>query len=146
MDYRRMNDICYVRVDKGEEIIAELLKVCRKENIRSAVFTGIGGCSRAELQTFIPDKGMFETETIYGMLELINITGNIITDNGELFHHAHALFSYKEGTAHKIAAGHLRDTTVLYTAEIELRPVISGEISRKHDSETGTGFWYFDRS
>ena len=144
MDYRRINDICYVRIDKGEEIISELLRVCCRENIRSAVFTGIGGCSRAELQTFIPDKGEFETETADGMLELINITGNIVNDNGTLFHHTHAIFSYKDGTEHKNAAGHLKAATVLYTAEIELRPVIGGEIKRKHDPETGTGFWCFD--
>lgn len=62
-----MNDTCYVRIDKGEEIIGELLQVCRREGIGSAVFTGIGGCSYAELQIFIPDKGEFETEIIEGM-------------------------------------------------------------------------------
>ena len=146
MDYRRFNNVCYVRVDKGEEIITELIRVCRKEDIRSAVFTGIGGCSHAELQTFIHEKGTFETETTDGMLELVGITGNITMDNGELFHHTHAIFSYKDGTEHKIAAGHMRAATVLYTAEIELRPVTGGEIQRKYDPETGTGFWCFDRT
>ena len=28
-------------------------------------------------------------------------------------------------------------------AEIELRPVIGGVIGRRHDPETGTGFWSF---
>ena len=144
MDYRRMNDICYIRVDKGEEIIGKLLEVCKTEKIKSATFTGIGGCSRAELQTFIPEDGDFETEAIEGMLELINITGNIVSDNGQLFHHTHAVFSYKEGAEHKMAAGHIKSITVLYTAEIELRPVIGGLISRKHDPETGTGFWCFE--
>lgn len=32
---------------------------------------------------------------------------------------------------------------VLYTAEIELRPVLGGRIRRKYDPETGTGFWDF---
>ena len=143
MEYRNMNGVCYVRIDKGEEIISELIRVCGK--VGSAVFTGIGGCSRAELQTFIPDKGIFETETVAGMLELINITGNIVTDNGELFHHTHAIFSYKDGAEHKTAAGHLKSATVLYTAEIELRPVTGGIIGRKRDPETGTGFWNFDQ-
>ena len=145
MDYRRFNDVCYVRIDKGEEIISELLKVCEKENIRSAVFTGIGGCSRAELQTFIPEKGEFETETADGMLELISITGNIAEDNGSLTHHTHAIFSYKDGKEHKTAAGHMKAATVLYTAEIELRPVSGGVIGKKRDPETGTGFWSFDQ-
>lgn len=144
MDYRRMNDIYYVRIDKGEEIITELLQICGREGIQSAVFTGIGGCSHAEIQTFIPQKGTFETEILDGMLELINITGNIITDDDQLFHHTHAVFSYKKESEHKIAAGHMKALTVLYTAEIELRPVIGGVIKRKQDPETGTGFWSFE--
>ncbi|MBQ7524919.1 MAG: DNA-binding protein [Abditibacteriota bacterium] len=144
MDYRRMNDTLYVRIDKGEEIISELLGICREENIGAAVFTGIGGCARAELQIFIPDKGTFETETIDGMLELINITGNIITGDDGLYHHTHATFSYMEGTEHKMKAGHMKSVTVRYTAEIELRPVIGGVINRTYDPETGTGFWRFD--
>lgn len=70
MDYRRMNDICYIRIDRGEEIIEKLLEACKTEGIKSAIFSGIGGCSKAELQTFIPEIGSFETETIEGMLEL----------------------------------------------------------------------------
>ena len=144
MDYRRMNDICYVRIDRGEEIITELLQICRREGIQSAVFTGIGGCSHAEIQTFIPEEGTFETETIDGMLELINITGNIVTGDDRLFHHTHALFSYKAGSEHRMAGGHIKSVTVLYTAEIELRPVKDGVIKRKFDPETKTGFWCFD--
>ncbi|MBE6016267.1 MAG: DUF296 domain-containing protein [Lachnospiraceae bacterium] len=145
MDYRIMNGICYARIDKGEEIIESLLDICRAQGIKSAVFTGIGGCSRAELQTFIPEEGTFETETLQGMLELINITGNIVSDDDDqLFHHTHAVFSYKQGAEHKMAAGHIKSVEVLYTAEIELRPVTGGVIRRKYDPETGTGFWNFD--
>ncbi len=144
MDYRRMKDTYYVRLDKGEEIISSLLSVCEKEGIRSAVFGGIGGCSDAEIQTFLPEKGEFETERIEGMLELIQITGNIVSDeNDSLFHHTHAVYSFKKGQEHVLAAGHIRSTTVLYTAEIELRPVLDGVIRRKFDPETGTGFWNF---
>ena len=143
MDYRNMNDVYYIRVDKGEEIIGKLLEVCKNEGIKSGIFTGIGGCSKAEIQTFDPGRGCFDTETIEGMLELINITGNIFSEDDRLFHHAHALFSYKVGSEHKMAGGHIKSITVLYTAEIELRPVIGGLIGRKHDAETGTGFWSF---
>lgn len=145
MDFKIMNGICYARIDKGEEIIESLLGICRAQGIKSAVFSGIGGCSRAELQTFIPEEGTFETETLQGMLELINITGNIVSDDDDqLFHHTHAVFSYKQGAEHKMAAGHIKSVEVLYTAEIELRPVAGGVIRRKYDPETGTGFWNFD--
>ncbi len=144
MDYQKYGNTYYIRVDKTEEIIKSIIGVCEKEGILSAVFSGIGGCNEAEIQTFIPESGSFETETLTGMLELVSLNGNIITDeNGKYFHHTHAMLTYKSENEHKVSGGHIKSLTVLYTAEIELRPVIGGSIKRKFDPETGTGFWNF---
>ena len=157
MEYKKIGETYYVRMDRGDEIIGNILEVCRKESIPSAIFSGIGGCSNAELQVFIPETGSFETEQLEGMLELVSLNGNVVSgDDGQLYHHTHALFSFKGGNRdvdnivgghqdgqHGMAGGHLKSTTVLYTAEIELRPTIGGSIGRKFDPETGTGFWDF---
>ena len=92
----------------------------------------------------IPETGSFETERLEGMLELVSLNGNVVRDDkGQPFHHTHALFSFKKDGQHGMAGGHLKATTVLYTAEIELRPTVGGAIGRKFDPETGTGFWDF---
>ena len=144
MEYRKISNTFYIRMDRGDEIIGDILEVCRKERIRSAVFSGIGGCSEAEIQTFLPESGTFETQTIRGMLELVSLTGNIICEEPDtLFPHTHAMLSYKEGEHHCVAGGHIKSLTVSYTAEIELRPVIGEIIHRQYDPETGTGFWSF---
>lgn len=193
MDYRKFGETYYIRMDKGDEIVSGLLKVCEKEQISSAVFSGIGGLSEACVQIFIPEEGAFEDENIRGTLELVSLNGNIVSDReGALYHHTHALISYRgtpsaaaepslqleaagqptekelpnaavgqpiekelpntaaqpavqqETGVHALAAGHIKSLTVLYTAEIELRPVIGGTIHRKYDPETGTGFWDFE--
>jgi hypothetical protein len=144
MEYRKIGNNYYIRMDRGDEIICNLLEICEKESIPSAVFSGIGGCQSAELQVFIPETGSFETEQLEGMLELVSLNGNVVRDdNGQLFHHTHALFSFKKDGRHGMAGGHLKATTVLYTAEIELRPTVGGAIGRKFDPETSTGFWEF---
>ena len=144
MEYRRFADTYYVRLDRGDEVISSILDICRAENVGSAIFSGIGGCSEAQIQTFLPDTGAFETQVLTGMLELVSLTGNVVSGDGDkLFHHTHAVFSYKEGEEHRMAAGHMKSITVLYTAEIELRPTVGGIIRRQHDPETGTGFWSF---
>ena len=157
MEYKKIGETFYVRMDRGDEIIGNILEICRKESIPSAIFSGIGGCSQAELQVFIPETGSFETEQLEGMLELVSINGNVVSgDDNQLYHHTHALFSFKGGNRdvdnivgghqddqHGMAGGHLKSTTVLYTAEIELRPTIGGSIGRKFDPETSTGFWNF---
>ena len=95
-------------------------------------------------KTFVPETGSFETQVVNGMLELVSMTGSITTDeNKECCHHTHAIFSYKKDGKHLFSGGHIKSITVLYTAEIELRPVIGGTIKRKRDEETGTGFWDF---
>ena len=144
MEYRRFGDTYYVRIDRGEEIISSIMDVCSKERIASAIFSGIGGCSEAEIQTFIPASGQFETRVLTGMLELVSLTGNVIAgDEGEPVHHTHAVFTYKEGDEHRVAGGHIKSITVLYTGEVELRPVVGGVIRKQFDPETGTGFWSF---
>ena len=145
MQYHRYNNTYYLRIDKGDEIIACILEVCKKEKIASAVYEGIGGCSSAEIQTFIPEKGDFDTRKVEGMLELTSLIGNIVDgDTDTPHHHTHAMFAYLENGAHCVAGGHMKSITVLYTAEIELRPVIGGKIGQKPSPETGTAFWSFD--
>lgn len=142
MEYRKYGEAVYIRLDRGNEILGCVLEACKAEGILSATFSGIGGCSEAQIQTFIPEANAFETRTLRGMLELVSLTGNVFTDEGDGYHqHVHAVFAYKDGEQHRVAAGHIKSITVLYTAEIELRPVVGGTIRMKYDPETGTGFW-----
>ena len=144
MEYRNYDGVYYVRMDRGDEIISSILDICRENHLGSAVYSGIGGCGEAQIQTYIPESNAFELQTLRGMLELVSLTGNVITDDaGEYYHHTHAVFSYKNGEQHCFAAGHIKAITVSYTAEIELRPVSGGTIKRQFDPETGTGFWRF---
>ena len=100
-------------MDRDDEVIEKILDVCRKKSIPSAVFSGIGGCKNAELQVFIPETGSFETEQLEGMLELVSLNGNVVTgDDGQLFHHTHALFTFKKDGQHGMAGGHLKSTTI----------------------------------
>ena len=144
MEYKKIGETYYIRMDRDDEVIANILEICHKESIPSAIFSVIGGCGRAELQVFIPETGAFETETIEGMLELVSLNGNVVSgEDSQLYHYTHALFSFKKDGQHGMAGGHLKATKVRYTAEIELRPTIGGAITRKFDPETGTGFWNF---
>ena len=61
MEYRKFGDTIYVRGDRGDELVSSILDICRAENIKSATFSGIGGCKSAELQTFNPETSSFST-------------------------------------------------------------------------------------
>ena len=92
MDYRKFGECYYIRMDRNDEIISTILEICKKENIRSATFSGIGGCKDAEIQTFIPETGSFEEQRISGMLELVSLNGNVVTgENNTCYHHTLSL-------------------------------------------------------
>ena len=63
MEYKKIGQTYYIRMDRDDEIISNILNICDKESIPSAVFTGIGGCSDAELQVFIPETGRLRRRT-----------------------------------------------------------------------------------
>ena len=142
MEYIKAGETYYVRMDKGDEIVSSLLDMCKKEGIKSAIFSGIGGCGAAEIQTFDPESSSYETRELSGMLELVSINGSVAKDeDGNYCQHTHAMFAFKEDGVHAVAGGHLKSAAVLITAEIELRPVTGGSIRRKIDPKTGIGFW-----
>lgn len=144
MEYRNFGDAYYIRMDRGDEMVAAILDVCNQEGIESATYSGIGGCESADIAVFNAQRGEFDIERVEGLLELVSFTGNVIADDeGVLHHHTHALFAYVEDGEHRSIGGHLKATVVRYTAEIELRPVMGGRIGLAHDPETGTGFWKF---
>ena len=80
MEYRKYGSTYYLRMDKGDEIIGRILEVCRREKIQSAIFSGIGGCKSAEIQTFLPGNRSFETRELSGMLELVSLNGSVTAE------------------------------------------------------------------
>ena len=52
MDYRWFDGKIVARIDKGEEIIAQLIRICDKEGVRLAAVSAIGAVSQAKLGCF----------------------------------------------------------------------------------------------
>jgi hypothetical protein len=141
MDYRIIGNEIYIRIDKDEEILESILNICKKENIKTANFRGIGCCNTIDIQTYIPQQQEFLSHIKTGIFEMLSIDGNISPENdGNLFLHAHSTFSYLENNEIKIIGGHLKSAVVEYTAEIILNPA-KENISRMIDPKTGIQIW-----
>ena len=50
MDYKKIGETYYIRMNRDDEIISNILDICRKESIPSAIFSGIGYCWRFHWQ------------------------------------------------------------------------------------------------
>ena len=144
MEYRNYNNVIYLRLDRGDEVLSSVLDVCKKEGIKSCVFSGIGGCDYAKLGTFRPEQGTYGEYEKRGMLELVSLNGDVKdSDQGPLIH-AHACLSFEENGEIKLTGGHLLSLRVLITAEIEIRPVVGGVIKTKPGQIPGLKVWGFE--
>ncbi len=146
MEYRISGSRVYIRLDKGDEILGSIESVCRKEGIKSGTFQGIGACDKVVVATYLPDKQDFLLHERNGMLEMVSLQGNIVTeDNGSLQEHGHGMFSYLHPDTGEIAylGGHLHSARISYTAEILLDVVEDGFCGHKVDAVTGINVWKF---
>lgn len=144
MEYRNYNNVIYLRLDKGDEVLSSIVSVCKSEGLKSCVFSGIGGCDYVKLGTFVPEKGIYNHYEATGMLELVSLNGDIKESEEGPLVHAHACLSYEEDGQIKLIGGHLLSLRVLITAEIEIRPVVGGVIKTKPGQIQGTKVWDFE--
>lgn len=141
MDYKKIGNEVYIRIDKGEELVSSILAICKRENINTAHFSGIGGCGKVVLQTYVPSLRNFTSHLKTGSLEMLSLDGNISPNNlNDIVLHAHATFSYIENDEVKIIGGHLKEAQILYTAEIILTPA-KENISRMYDKNAQIDVW-----
>ena len=142
MEYKKMKDNIYLRVDKGENVIKTIKEVCKKEGIYGGYFGGIGACSAATLSTYIPEQNDFIDHEISGMLEMVSLMGNITMDcDNQPFLHSHAVFSYLNQAGEiAVTAGHLKEAKIGYTGEIIITSA-GDTIGRQFDENAGIEVW-----
>lgn len=142
MEYKKMKDNIYLRVDEGENVIKTIKEVCKKEGIYGGYFGGIGTCSAATLSTYIPEQNDFIDHEISGMLEMVSLMGNITMDcDKQPFLHSHAVFSYLNQAGEiVVTAGHLKEAKISYTGEIIITPA-GDTISRQFNADAGIEVW-----
>jgi predicted DNA-binding protein with PD1-like motif len=145
MQCKQIGNRIYLRVDKGEDVLACVLQTCADFSLTSATFQGIGACENVGIQTYIPEKDDFDQTEIEGMLEMVSLIGNITQNNdGNLFEHTHGIFAYLDKAGeHCVIAGHIHHAIIGYTGEITIDPA-EETIGRKVDPLTGITIWDLD--
>lgn len=134
MEYKRFNDKIVLRVDKDEEILSSLSKLCAHENIKLGLVSGIGAVKETQIGVFDVETQKYFSKTVYGLFEVSNLTGNISQMNGETYLHLHITIGNVE--KNEVYAGHLNSAVVGATAEI-IVSVIDGDVSRRKDESVG---------
>lgn len=134
MDYKKYGSSFLVRLDPGDEILASLTLLCKKENISLAQVAGIGAAKKATIGAFDMASKRYFSSTFEGLYEIASLEGNITTKEGKPYLHLHITIGNEEkGECH---SGHLNEAVIGVTAEIFVN-CLHGTVNRIFNQEIG---------
>ena len=127
MEFKKFNNDYVVRLNKGENVIESLKKLCREEDIKLAEITGLGASNKVEIGVFNTNTKEYKTKVFDGMFEITSLVGNVTRKDGEVYLHIHI---------------NLVESKISATSEIIVRK-IDGEVGRKISEEIGLNLLSF---
>ena len=140
MEYKRQRNTIIVRVDKGEDIIKELLSLSEKENILFASISGLGAVNDIELGIFDTSAKKYRSKRLIGDFEITSLVGSLSRKEGEPYIHVH--MSVGNVLTNEFFGGHLNKAIVGATAEIVLN-VVELVVEREFVEEIGLNLFKF---
>lgn len=139
MEYKRFDNTVVARIDRGEEILEQMAIIARKENIKLASVSALGAAGEITVGVYDVEKKAYHANTFTGDLEIVSLTGNISTRNGEIYAHLHMSAGDEQG---RVFGGHLNRAVICATCEMFIQ-IIDGAVERKYDEETGLNVFSF---
>ncbi len=133
MEYKVFGEKIVLRLEKGEEVIESIKKLCEKEDIRLGSISGLGATNHVIVGLFKVSEKKYYSNTFEEDFEITNLTGNISRMNGEVYLHIHGTFADIDG---KCIGGHLNKAIISATSEIIINR-INGEMGRQFSEEIG---------
>ena len=139
MEYSCSGSKYVLRLDKGEEIIASLLKFCQDRKIKLATVSGIGAIHKAVIGVFMQDSKEYHSHELTGNMEMTSLMGNISQKEGQVYIHLHINLADEQ---YHIYGGHLNEAWIGATGEL-LIDVIDGQVEREFSEEIGLNLMKF---
>ena len=133
MKHKQFGEKYIIRIEKGEEIVATLIKFCQEQKITLGTISGIGATNQAIIGLFKTDQKEYISQEFTGDYEITSLLGNISQKNGEVYPHLHATLADANNIGY---GGHLTSAVVSATFEAVLQK-INGQIDRQFDKEIG---------
>ena len=130
---KKFNNKIIVRIDKGEEIVESLEKICEKNNITLGSISGIGATDKVKIGLFDVSTKKYHSKELIGNYEIAPLSGNISTMDNKTYLHLHINLC---DSNHNAFGGHLNSAIVSATFECVI-DIIDGQIDRKFSEEIG---------
>ena len=89
MEYRKFGDTYIVRMDRDEEILAQLKIFAEKEQVKLASVTGLGAVKDFTVGVFDSSAKAYKSNRFQGVYEIVSLVGTINTMNDAFYCHLH---------------------------------------------------------
>jgi len=122
-----------LRLEKGEELVAELGEFVAENDVKAGWITGLGGAVNVRLGYYNLQRQKYIFRHIKNVVELVSLTGNIARVGGEPALHLHGVVSDRNNKAH---GGHIKELIVGGTVEVKIE-TFDGELTRELDEKIG---------
>ena len=140
MEYKRFQDRIVARIDRGEEIHAQLKELALREQIRLAEVSALGAVNDFTVGVFKTDERKYYANHFTGSFEIISLTGTITTQDGAYYAHLHMSAGNDKG---EVFGGHLNEAIVSATCEMVVN-VIDGTVERAFSEDVGLNLMRFE--
>ena len=133
MKCRQAGSTIFLRLERGEELVASLKEIMNKSIVDGcAKVSGIGATDNVTIGVFNPKTKVYTKKNIREDMEILSISGNLTKQNGEPYVHIHGSFASLDN----VYGGHINELYISATAEIVI-DVYQTMIDRFFDEETG---------
>ena len=140
MQFRRFGNKYFVLMDRGEEIMTSLMKLCVEEQITLGEIKALGAVDDFTVGLFDVDEKKFHANHFEFPAEIVSLWGNVTTKDGKPYLHVHMSAANKDG---HVFGGHLNSARVSATCEMIVHVLSDGAVSRKFSDEIGLNLFEF---
>lgn len=141
MEYQKIDNKIYLRVDRGEEVLEKILEVATKENIALASVQAIGATDKFTVGLYSVENKKYSSKTYEGEFEIVSLLGNITRKDGQPHIHLHIACGDENN---HVFGGHLNYLRISATFECVIT-LSDGKITRKVDPITGLNILEFNK-
>ena len=139
MDHRRFGNTIIARLDRGEEILAQIKALAEKEGVRLASVSALGAINDFTVGVFDTAEKKYCSNSFQGAFEIVSLWGTINTMDGAFYTHIHMSAGDEKGT---VFGGHLNRAVVSATCEMVIT-IIDGKVDRYFDQHVGLNLFKF---
>jgi len=139
MEYRRFNNKIIARIDKGEEVISNILEIAKIEEFKLASVSALGATNEFTVGLFNVSEKKYYSNTYKGDFEIVSFAGTISLKDGKLYSHIHMSAG---DSNNNVVGGHLNSCLVSATCEVVI-DIIDGIVEREFSEEIGLNLFKF---